>query len=110
GGTGGRTKRPCQFTHCPAQRVQPPHTGIQMALNVLHNHDGIVDQYAQRDHHTNHGNLVQHTATEVVKANADQGHHGQDGCHQEPHSDTHACEHHCHYDQHREHQTPRQVV
>ena len=53
---------------------------------------------------------MQHTTAQVVQPHTDQGHHGQDGCHQQPHANAHAGKHHCYDNQHRQHQAPGQVV
>ena len=81
-----------------------------MPLDVFDNHDGVVDEDAQGDYHADHSYLVQHAAAKIVEPDTDQGHHGQNRGHQQPHPDAHAGEDHRHDNHHRKHQAPGQVV
>ena len=107
---GRRTQRPGQLTDRLAQGIQPAHALIQMALYVFNNHNGVVDQDTQGNDHPDNGNLMQHPTPEVIEPHADQGHHGQDGRHQQAHADTHAGKYHRHNDQYRQHQAPGQII
>src|SRR5690606_556018 len=71
---------------------------------------GVVDQDAQRDHHTDDGNLVQHTAAKIIDTQADQGDDGQHHGDQQAHAPTHPVEYDDRDDQHADQQALLQAV
>src|SRR5690606_28138486 len=84
--------------------------GGEPGLDVLHHDDGVVDQDAQRNHHADDGNLMQHPTTQVIDAQADQSHDGQHRRDQQAHAPAHPVEYDNRDDQHAHQQTLLQPV